>query len=128
MSKDITVNDLLLLKGDTHHIFPKKYLQKHGLTRGKYNQIANYVMMQSEINIAIKDKPPSEYFSLLLQQCEHNAPKFGGITDLEQMHENFSTHCIPQSIELKTIDHYDEFLAERRQLMAYKIRDYYFAL
>ncbi len=128
LSKDITVNDLLLNKGDTHHIFPKKYLQKHGLSRGKYNQIANYVVMQSEINIAIKDKPPSDYFSWLLQQCKNNKPKFGAIIDLEQMQQNFLTHCIPQNMETKTIDDYEDFLAERRQLMAYKIRDYYLAL
>ncbi|MDJ0635752.1 MAG: hypothetical protein QNJ34_21370 [Xenococcaceae cyanobacterium MO_188.B29] len=128
LSKDITVSDLLLHKGDTHHIFPKNYLQKHGFTRGKYNQIANYVIMQSEINIAIKDKSPSDYFSLLLQQCNNNNPKFGAITDLEQMQKNFSLHCIPQNMETKTIDDYDDFLTERHQLMAYKIRDYYLAL
>ena len=128
LSKDITVSDLLLHKGDTHHIFPKNYLQKHGFTRGKYNQIANYVIMQSEINIAIKDKSPSDYFFLLLQQCNNNNPKVGAITDLEQMQKNFSLHCIPQNMETKTIDDYDDFLTERRRLMAYKIRDYYLAL
>ncbi|MBG7610740.1 DUF262 domain-containing protein, partial [Polaribacter sp. BAL334] len=43
LSKDITVGDLILFRGDIHHIFPKNYLKKEGFERGKYNQIANYV-------------------------------------------------------------------------------------
>jgi Uncharacterized conserved protein len=53
LSKDITVRDLLLNRGDKHHIFPRRYLQQQGLSRGQYNQIANFVMAQSEINIAM---------------------------------------------------------------------------
>lgn len=128
LSKDITVSDLLLHRGDIHHIFPKKYLQKHGLTRGRYNQIANYVMMQSEINISIRDNPPSEYFSLLLKQVNNGEAKFGGINKPEQMYDNFSMHCLPDGMETKTIDDYDDFLTERRKLMANKIKNYYFEL
>jgi hypothetical protein len=40
LSKDITVRELVELKGDIHHIFPKDYLKKQGLTKGAYNQIA----------------------------------------------------------------------------------------
>jgi hypothetical protein len=41
---------------------PAKHLKGQGLTRGRYNQIANFVLAQSEINIAIGDKPPEVYF------------------------------------------------------------------
>jgi len=44
------------------------------------------------------------------------------------MQENFAMHCIPVGMEDKNIDHYDEFLQERRKLMAAKIRDYYWKL
>ena len=53
LSSAITVHDLLLHQGDRHHIFPKKYLQRLGFSRGRYNQIANFAMTQSEINITI---------------------------------------------------------------------------
>lgn len=60
LSKDHTVRDLILVKSDVHHIFPKALLKKNGFTRGQYNQIANYVITQSEINIAIGDKEPQK--------------------------------------------------------------------
>ena len=128
LSRDITVRDLITHRGDVHHLFPKNYLMKFDLKRGKYNQIANYVMMQSEINITIGDKSPSHYFSELLEQCNNGTGAYGAITDLEEMRENFAMHCVPGGMEDKNIDHYDEFLHERRKLMAAKIRDYYWQL
>ena len=57
LSRDITVRDLILNKCDVHHLFPCNHLKGKGLNRGRYNQIANYAIAQSEINIAIGDKP-----------------------------------------------------------------------
>jgi hypothetical protein len=128
LSKKITVRDLITHRGDVHHLFPKNYLKKNGLTRGRYNQISNYVMMQSEINIAIGDKAPSEYFSNLIEHCNNGSTAFGAITDIDEMQENFKTHCVPDKMENKTIEHYDEFLQERRKLMGLKIKNYYWKL
>ena len=128
LSRDITVAALIAHRGDVHHIFPRNYLKKHGLTRGRYNQIANYVMMQSEINIAVGDREPAIYFSELLEQCETGEPKYGGITDKEALIENFAMHCIPEGMEKMTIDDYDDFLQERRRLMAQKMKEYYYNL
>lgn len=130
LSRDITVQDLLAYKGDVHHLFPKNYLKKHDLTRSKYNQIANYVMMQSEINISIGDKSPADYFSKLLEYCLNGNERaaYGAITDLDQIRDNFVLHCIPKGMENKTIEHYEEFLQERRRLMAKKIKKYYWKL
>jgi hypothetical protein len=128
LSKDITVRDLIAHRGDVHHIFPKKYLKQNKLSRGRYNQIANYVMTQSEINIQIGGKPPSQYFTQLQEQCQTGMPIYGGIVDPDQMKENFVSHCIPSGLECETIEGYDDFLQERRKLMSHKIRDYYFSL
>lgn len=128
LSRDTTVGTLITHRGDVHHLFPKSYLKNFDLTRGKYNQIANYAMMQSEINIAIGDKSPSEYFSELLEQCNNGPVSYGAMTDSEKMRKNFAMHCIPVGMEDKNIDHYDKFLHERRKLMAAKIRDYYWQL
>lgn len=128
LSKDITVKDLITHKGDIHHIFSKHYLKKQGLKRGRYNQIANYVYMQSEINIRIGNKPPSEYFQEIENQCETGKLKYGGIIDWNEIKENLKVHCIPETAIKMDIQDYDNFLEERRKLMAKKIRDYYFAL
>jgi hypothetical protein len=125
LSKSITVQSLLENKGDIHHIFPKNYLIKNRLNRGNYNQIANYVIMQSEINITIKDRAPSEYFKELLNQCGTGNAIYGAICNLPEMEENFKAHCIPNGIEDKDFNHYEDFLQQRRKLMAAKIKEYY---
>ena len=128
LSSDISVRDLLEGQSNIHHIFPRKYLQSHGLTRGSYNQIANYVVMQSEINIAIGAKAPTVYFSEVSEQCRNGTTRFGGVNDHGQLQKNLDSHCIPQGMETKTVDSYDEFLKERRNLISAKIRDYYKSL
>ena len=128
LSRDITVNDLILHKGDIHHIFPREYLKKNGLKRGQYNQIANYVYMQSEINIKIRDKAPKTYFEEIQEQCNSNKLQYGGICDLQTLIENLKMNCVPESIYSMEIDNYEIFLSQRRALMAQKIKDYYFSL
>ena len=114
LSTDITVRDLLLNRGDHHHEFPRTYLKKHGLKRGSYNQIANFVMAQSEINIAIGDKAPETYFAELRAQCNGREKKYGGITDEGRLRENLRANCIPEEmLEGQFLD-YEDFLAERR--------------
>ena len=125
LSKDITVSDLISYRGDVHHIFPKNFLKSNGLSRGKYNQVANYVMMQSEINISIKDRPPAEYFGALIRECEAGNSAYGGINEDVELKENFKQHSIPEGIENMQFENYEEFLEKRRELMAHKIRDYY---
>jgi len=125
LSRDITVNDLLLNRSDVHHVYPKKHLKDQGLTRGRYNQIANFVLAQSEINIAIGDKPPEKYFAHLAEQCDGGKARYGGITKKAEMRANLKMHCIPESMLDGEILSFDDFLEQRRQLMAAKIRDWY---
>lgn len=128
LSRDITVNDLILLKCDEHHIFPRAYLKNQGMSKGRYNQIANYALAQSEINIAIGKRPPSEYFSKVMEQCKGGKVKYGGITDAGELRKNLESHCIPRAVENMGWEDYDEFLEQRRKLMAEKMREYFLAL
>jgi hypothetical protein len=128
LSKDITVHDLILNKCDVHHLFPKNYLKSQGLSRGRYNQIANYVIAQSEINIAIGDKPPAVYFSELVEQCSGGKKKYGGLVDLEELKDNLRVNCIPAEVLTGGLEDYDAFLNQRRKMMANKIREYFFKL
>lgn len=129
LSRDITVRDLITHKGDIHHLFPKSFLKKQGRERGSYNQVANYVYMQQEVNIRVGDRAPAHYFSEVLNQCETGTLVFGGIQTLDELKENLEESCVPvQSILEARLEDYDSFLAERRSLMAAKIRHYYQSL
>ena len=129
LSKHITVQALIEDRGDIHHLFPKKYLQKNGLNiRGEYNQIANYVYTQSEINIKIRDAAPNEYMQDVLEQIDNNKANIGGIVTMEDLKETFKENCIPNEFINFTIDNYKEFLQKRRILMSQKIKEYYFNL
>jgi len=128
LSRDITVADLITYRGDIHHLFPKEYLKHHGLRRGDYNQIANYVYMQSETNIKIGNKPPEEYFQSLVDQVRGGMQLYGGIDSEDRLRDNTQAHCIPDIILNGNIDNYQDFLVERRKLMAQKMRRYYEAL
>jgi len=125
LSKDITVRDLLLNRGDKHHIFPRRYLQQQGLNRGRYNQIANFVMAQSEVNIAIGDKPPEVYFKEIAEQVNGGPKRYGGITDPEFLRQNFEENCLPESLLNGQVPDYETFLAERRRLMALRIKRWF---
>jgi len=126
LSKDINVRTLIEGRGDVHHIFPKDYLQKNGKNnRSLYNQIANFAMLQTEVNIQIGKKAPCEYMKSIIEQCNGQENKYGAINTIEDLHFNMNENCIPESFVNMSIDNYDEFLKERRKLMAQKIKEYY---
>ena len=126
LSEQIDVKSLIEQRGDIHHIFPKKYLQKCGIKeRGLYNQIANYVYTQSEINVKIKDQAPKDYMAQVRKQCADGNPIYGGIDSLEKLEVNMEANCIPQEIFDMDYTLFEDFLEKRRRLMAQKIRRYY---
>lgn len=126
LSEQIDVKSLIEQRGDIHHIFPKKYLQKCGIKeRGLYNQIANYVYTQSEINVKIKDQAPKDYMAQVRKQCADGNPIYGGIDSLEKLEVNMKANCIPQEIFDMDYTLFEDFLEKRRRLMAQKIRRYY---
>lgn len=128
LSSDVSVSDLVSLRGDIHHLFPKDYLKKHGLDRGKYNQVANYVYMQSEINIKVGNKPPKDYFEILLNQIAEGSLAVSGIDTVDELNENLAMNCVPVEIMDMKIEDYPDFLQLRRKLISEKLREYYFKL
>ena len=128
LSTQIDVETMLENRGDIHHLFPKNYLTKRGIPQAQYNQIANYVFLQQEINIKIADKAPCEYMQEVYRQCETKEPVYGGIVDKDELAENLRQSCIPAGFECMDISNYPDFLEQRRKLMAQKIKDYYWAL
>jgi hypothetical protein len=128
LSRDVTVTDLLKNRSDVHHVYPRNHLKKQGVQRGRYNQIANFVLAQSEINIAIGDRAPEIYFHELAEQCDCGPRKYGAITDIGEMKANLQMNCLPEALLDGQVPLFEDFLAQRRVLMAEKIRSWFEAL
>ena len=97
---------------ERHHLYPKRYLHKIGFKELRdTNQIANFALVEWDDNIAISDKPPSDYWS-------NYANRFKA----EELQEMMSWHALPDNwIELN----YADFLAARRPMIAHVIRQGY---
>ena len=128
LSRDIKVENLISARGDIHHIFPQHYLKSMNFNRSEYNQIANMVYMQTEINIQIGSQSPDVYFNDVKNQIETKLMKYGNIDNMDMLQSNLKQHCLPDTVMNMTSDNYDDFLSLRRKLMAEKIRQYYDSL
>lgn len=128
LSKDITVRDMLTHHGDIHHIFPKNFLKQQGLLRGKYNQVANLVYVQQEVNIKIGHTAPVTYMADVFAQCEKGEARYGAIALPEELKANLAANCLPDNLDDYLPEKFDAFLAARRRLMGQKIKQYYWAL
>lgn len=96
---------------ERHHLFPKSQLAKHGFQDRQINQIANYAYVEWQDNRSISNHPPSEYVPVASNP----------FTD-EQVKAMYQLNALPEGWEQMP---YDEFLRERRMLMARIIRDGY---
>lgn len=128
LSNNITVKDLIDISGDVHHIFPKEYLKSNGFSKNLYNQDANYAYLDTQVNKSIGKKAPCEYFAEAFKQCETKEITCGSITDMDILKANLSANCIPIEACNMTYADYESFLEKRRELMAKKIKDFYYSL
>ena len=120
------VDELIRMQGEVHHIFPKKYLEQHGIhEKSKYNQIANFTYLDSQVNKAISDDAPCVYFSKALEAVRQGKAAYGNISDESLLRQNLEQNCIPTNITEMDYSNYDDFLLQRRKLMAQKIKAYY---
>ncbi|MBB6173002.1 hypothetical protein HNR23_003062 [Nocardiopsis mwathae] len=84
-----------------HHIFPKALL-KERYPRNKVNAIANFCFLTQDTNIKIGKKAPAAYFA-----------------DVEQRHPGvLRSQWIPADSGLRDVEHYEEFLVQRTELLA----------
>ena len=114
-SNSVKVSDLILSGGDYHHIFPKEYLKSNGITDShRCNQIANYAYLDKPVNIVIGKKSPQEYF--------------GEIATLKNYPQNLEENSLPPSVVTQTYKDYEDFLLNRRRLLADKVKRYYHKL
>ena len=130
LSTAITVQNMIEQKGDVHHIFSREYLKANGLTRSDYNQVANYIYTQTEINIQIGKKAPADYLGYVQDvQCQGGVTKYGGIININELQANLCNDCcLPDDLASMDVSRYQEFLAKRRVLIAQRLKEYYFSL
>ena len=79
LSRDISVKEMIEHRGDIHHIFLRQYLKENGFSQSQYNQVANYVYVQQEINIKVGKRSPADYIGQIREQCQSGKLAFGGI-------------------------------------------------
>ena len=85
------IADLINISGDVHHIFPKAYLKKNGVTTlARYNQVANFIYLDTQVNKAISDDAPNVYFEKVLEQCDGKELSFGNIYDKDVLMNNLA--------------------------------------
>jgi hypothetical protein len=85
-----------------HHIFPKKVLYDAGFKKRDVNAIANFTFLTQETNLEVSKRDPAEYLP-------HYSKRNPGTIE---------SHWIPTDPKLWRVEHYREFLAERRKLLA----------
>ena len=129
LMKGTMISDLITISGDVHHIFPKAYLKKNGVdSKGRYNQVANYTYLDTQVNKAISDDAPCRYFGVILKQCKTRDVQIGNITDENELAANLAENAIPGEVVHMDVNDYDRFLSERRKMMAAMIEQYYKSL
>jgi len=129
LSKHLTVQAMLEQQGDVHHLVPKDYLRKNGVNdKSDYNQVGNYALTETAINIRIGNRAPADYLAEVREQIETGRATLGEITDRVDLEENLRENAIPEMFAETTVDNYHDFLAERRTLMSLVLKRYYEAL
>jgi len=103
---------------EKHHLFPKNYLkEKFNLDSRHINQVANFTYLEFEDNIDISDLPPKKYFIDIKNSHYKNREV--------ELNKNMSDHCLPENFYDLS---FDDFLRERRKLMAKNVRSVFESL
>jgi len=96
---------------ERHHLFPKNYLASIDIKDDRdRNQIANFALVEWDDNIHISDAPPSEYLPQYMARFKASPEKLAVMLEM---------HALPPGWEHMP---YNEFLTERRRLLAQVIK------
>lgn len=93
-----------------------------------YNQVANYVYIDTQVNKSIGKDAPIDYFGRVSNQCNGGDMVLGNISDRNVLESNLCANCIPLDVVMMDSSDYPSFLEERRRLMSFAMRDYYRSL
>lgn len=96
---------------ERHHLFPRAWLERNEVRdQTEINQMANYALLEWPENIDISDTSPAEYVPEIKERYKGKD---------EEWNKMLTDHALPNGWEKMD---YQEFLVERRKLMAATIR------
>ncbi|MDA3898717.1 MAG: DUF262 domain-containing protein [Desulfobacteraceae bacterium] len=99
---------------ERHHLFPKSYLAKIDIKDDRdRNQIANFALVEWDDNNHISGSSPQEYLPKYIERFKDSP---------EELSQMMALHALPAQWEFML---YEEFLRERRRLLAGIIRKGY---
>lgn len=93
---------------DKHHLFPDHYLKEQGYFSNRSNR-ANFTYLDYQNNIYIQDDAPEDY-----------VPRYRDALGEDEFKRCCREHALPEGFE--SMD-YEEFLSQRRVLMAQLVKD-----
>lgn len=95
---------------EAHHLFPRAYLQRHGVTDKKQvNSVANFAYLEWPRNVEVNDTAPETYW-----------PEFADkVRDRKRLRRQMEQHALAQNWHTQS---YSEFLSERRSRMAQVVK------
>ncbi len=94
-------------KLQVHHFFPKKLLASKGYVSDDINIFANYAIINADTNINLSSKEPYNYIG------EENIPN-----------KELDIQCVPVDKDLWKVERYEDFLLERRILLAERANEF----
>lgn len=107
------------VKVQRHHLFPRKYLEGLGITDLRdVNQIANLAVLEWHDNLAISATDPREYWPAYLEAMRNPPAGMPTFTEAE-ITTMVELHALPEGWPEMA---YEDFLVERRRLMAGVVR------
>jgi hypothetical protein len=103
-----------------HHLWPRKFLEGLGIVDLKQvNQIANLTPLEWHDNLAISAHDPVHYWPKYLEAMRNASNGLAPFSETE-INQMLRYHALPADWPSMS---YEEFLAERRRLMAAVIRE-----
>ncbi len=88
-----------------HHIFPKSLLRE-AYSKAEINEVANFAFIGGQTNQRISNKKPADYLEAIVASRGEQA---------------LIAQCVPMDRALWQLDRFQDFLVERRRLLAARV-------
>ena len=126
LSRDITVQDLLMNRSDVHHVFPAQSPEEAGACRAAATTRLPTLCLPRARSTSPSATKPREVFSASWpNSATAEKRSMAASRAPTHMKANLRANCLPETLLEGTIPAYDDFLEERRRLMALKIKQWF---